>query len=109
LTEQAAAFYDFHKKKLFVIDSRNGLDERSALVHELAHALADQHFHLARFMGHGSQNDDSALARLAVMEGQATWLMSEYLARRTGRSLKNSPELVKAMSDMNGASSGQFP
>ena len=109
LTEQAAAFYDFHKKKLFVVDSRNGLDERSALVHELAHALADQHFHLARFIGHASQNDDSALARMAVMEGQATWLMSEYLARQTGRSLRTSPELARLMSDMNGASSGQFP
>jgi hypothetical protein len=109
LTEQAAAFYDFHKKRLFVIDSGDGLDERSALVHELAHALADQHFHLAKFIGRGSENDDSALARLAVMEGQATWLMSEYLARRSGRSLKTSPELVKSMSDMNGAASGQFP
>ncbi len=109
LTEQAAAFYDFHKKKLFVVDSSDGLAERSALVHELAHALADQHFHLAKFIGRASQNDDSALARMAVMEGQATWLMSEYLARKSGRSLETSPELVKLMSDMNGASSGQFP
>ena len=109
LTEQAAAFYDFHKKKLFVIDPREGLDERYALVHELAHALADQHFHLAKFIGRASQNDDSALARLAVMEGQATWLTAEYETRHTGRSLKNSPELVKLMSNMNGAASGQFP
>ena len=109
LTEQAAAFYDFHKKKLFVVDSSDGLAERSALVHELAHALADQHFHLARFIARASQNDDSGLARMAVMEGQATWLMSEYLARQSGKSLVNSPELVKLMSDMNGASSGQFP
>jgi hypothetical protein len=109
LTEQAAAFYDFHKKKLFVVDSSDGIAERSALVHELAHALADQHFHLAKFIGRASQNDDSGLARMAVMEGQATWLMSEYLARKSGKSLANSPELVKLMSDMNGASSGQFP
>jgi len=109
LTEQAAAFYDFHKKKLFVVDSSDGIAERSALVHELAHALADQHFHLARFIGRASQNDDSALARMAVMEGQATWLMSEYLARQSGKSLESSPELVKLMSDTNGASSGQFP
>ena len=109
LTEQAAAFYDFHKKKLFVVDSSDGIAERSALVHELAHALADQHFHLAKFIGRASQNDDSALARMAVMEGQATWLMSEYLARQSGRSLENSPEVFKQMSDTNGASSGQFP
>ncbi len=109
LAEQAAAFYDFHKKKLFLIDSSDGPAERAALVHELAHALADQHFHLARFIGRASQNDDSALARMAVMEGQATWLMSEYLARQSGRSLESSPELFKQMNDANGASSGQFP
>jgi hypothetical protein len=110
LTEQAAAFYDFHKKKLFVIDPRAGLDERSALVHELAHALADQHFHLEKFIGHGSQNDDGALARLAVMEGQATWLMSEYVARQSGMSLKDSPGLVTALSKASEAPSpGQFP
>ena len=109
LTEQAAAFYDFHKKKLFVIDPRAGMEERYALVHELAHALTDQHFHLEKFMDRASQNDDSSLARLAVMEGQATWLMSEYVARETGRTLKNSPDLVKSMSNMNGAASGQYP
>jgi len=110
LTEQAAAFYDFHKKKLFVIEPRTGLDERSALVHELAHALADQHFHLERFNNHGAQNDDSALARLAVMEGQATWLMTEYQARESGLSLKDSPGLAKALEKAADSSpTGQYP
>jgi len=109
MTEQAAAFYDFHKKKLFVVDSSDGLAERSALVHELAHALADQHFHLARFIARASQNDDTGLARMAVMEGQATWLMSEYLARESGKSLLDSPELARQMSDLNGGGSDQFP
>ena len=40
------------------------------------------------------KSDDGALARMAVMEGQATWLMSEYLARRMGQSLGTSPALV---------------
>ena len=79
MSEQAAAFYDFRKKKLFMIDAGEDLLQHSALVHELAHALADQHFHLEKFIDHGSKNDDTSLARLAVMEGQATWLMSEYL------------------------------
>ncbi len=45
---------------------------------------------------------------MAVMEGQATWLMSEYLARRMGQSLKESPALAKMMSRVSDAS-GQFP
>ena len=49
LTEQAAAFYDFRKKKLFLTDWASGMRD-DALVHELAHALADQNFGLERFM-----------------------------------------------------------
>src|SRR5262249_39237780 len=45
---------------------------------------------------------------MAVMEGQATWLMSEYLARRLGQSLRTSPELAKMMSRVSD-SAGQFP
>jgi hypothetical protein len=109
LSEQAAAFYDFSKRKLFMIDSGAGEVQHSALVHELAHALADQHFHLQKFVNHAGKNDDSSLARLAVMEGQATWLMSEYLTRRTGQSLKDSPVLVKMMSRVGEGPGGDFP
>ena len=109
LTEQAAAFYDFRKKRLFVIDSVPELVQRTALVHELAHALADQHFNLRRFIERVRQNDDGSMARLAVMEGQATWLMSEYLAARSGQSLEDSPALVKLMSGAVEASAGQYP
>ena len=31
-------------------------------------------------MRKGRDSDDGSAARLAVMEGQATWLMSEYMA-----------------------------
>ena len=85
LTEQAAAFYDYNKKKLFVLEeSGNGAEEHIALVHELAHALADQHFHLGKFVQEGLRSDDGATARMAVMEGQATWLMSAYLYKQSG-------------------------
>jgi hypothetical protein len=41
-----------------------------------------------------------------VMEGQATWLMTEVMARRNGQSVVNSPELLDAMS---GASADETP
>jgi hypothetical protein len=109
LTEQAAAFYDFRKRKLFVIDSVPELEQRTALVHELAHALADQHFNLQRFIDRAKHSDDGSTARLAVMEGQATWLMSEYLAERSGQSLRDSPALLKLMSGAVEASAGHYP
>ncbi len=109
LTEQAAAFYDYRKKKLYVLDSDSSAMQEVALVHELAHALADQHFNLEKFITRASENDDGAMARMAVMEGQATWLMSEYLARRMGMSLKTSPAIAQYMSEQAAASGGQFP
>ena len=107
LTEQAAAFYDYRKKKLFLLSSAPSVMEQALLVHELAHALADQHFHLERFIKKES-NDDGSIARMAVMEGQASWLMAEYLARRSGQSLKTSPALLDMMSRAD-TGSEQYP
>lgn len=109
LTEQAAAFYDYDKKKLFITESTPSDTQEPVLAHELSHALADQSFHLARFIRQGRKSDDGASARLAVMEGQATWLMSEYLARKSGQSLKDSPGLVAMMSNVSETGGGQYP
>ncbi|HLK64828.1 MAG TPA: hypothetical protein VKU19_15390 [Bryobacteraceae bacterium] len=109
LTEQAAAFYDYDKKKLFITESTPEDTQEPVLAHELSHAIADQNFNLAHFIRQGRKSDDGATARLAVMEGQATWMMSEYLARRNGQSLKDSPALVAMMSSLNDSNNGQYP
>jgi hypothetical protein len=108
LTEQAAAFYDYNKKKLFITESTPGDTQQPVLAHEIAHAVADQNYNLGRYIKQGRKSDDGSSARMAVMEGQATWLMSEFLARRMGQSLKTSPGLVATMSAMND-NSGQYP
>ncbi len=82
MTEQAAAFYDYNKKKLFITESDSTESQEPVLAHELGHALADQNYNLAKFVRQGRKSDDGSTARLAVMEGQATWLMSEFLARQ---------------------------
>jgi hypothetical protein len=110
LTEQAAAFYDYHAKKLFITDWTPSSTREAALAHELAHALADQNFNLKRFIRKARESDDEALARMAVMEGQATWLMSEFLARRTGETLFHNPALAERMNRMSDSGSGgEFP
>jgi hypothetical protein len=110
LTEQAAAFYDYHAKKLYITDWTPSATREAALAHELSHALADQNFNLSRFIRKARESDDEALARMAVMEGQATWLMSEFLARRTGETLVHNPELAARMNRMSDSSSGgEFP
>jgi len=109
LTEQAAAFYDYNKKKLFITESTPSDTQEPVLAHELSHALADQNFNLSRFIRQGRKSDDGSTARMAVMEGQATWLMSEYLARKNGQSLKGSPTLVSSMSRLGEGAAGDFP
>ena len=111
LTEQAAAFYDYDQKRLFVLEGASaGEDELVALIHELAHALADQHFHLSKFIHEGMKSDDGATARQAVMEGQATWLMAAYLAKEAGGPPEIPPGVIEMMRK-NAASTavGQYP
>lgn len=109
LTEQAAAFYDFKKKRLFVLQGTDASGESMVVFHELAHALADQRFDLGKFIKRG-KSDDSSLARMAVMEGQATWLMMESAARKSGQSLKQMPaSLLDVANRSSDAVSTQFP
>ena len=104
LTEQAAAFYDFHRKKLFISDWAQTSMRDVALIHELAHALADQSFSLEKFTRKVEQDSEKSLARQAVVEGQAMWLTNAVIARRAGR-LK-----VKLESEADQAEpSGKFP
>jgi hypothetical protein len=108
MAEQAAAFYDYRAKKMVMLQGSPDAMQQAALAHELAHALADQHFRLEKFLNKGGPSDDASLARTAVMEGQATWLMSELMARKLGRSLKDSPDMMETMSRMS-AGGGGFP
>ena len=95
LTEQATALYDYRSKKLYLA-TWTPLDmQEYALVHELAHALADQHYDLERFVSRGKTADED-LARSAVIEGQASWVMTEWVMRKSGRSLKGNRMLAVA-------------
>jgi len=109
LTEQAAAFYDYKKKRMVLPEGASGGMQDIALVHELAHALADQHFSLEQYIKKSSSNDDSALARAAVMEGQATWLMAEYMAQKMNQSLKTSPMIMQMIAQQTAESGAGFP
>jgi hypothetical protein len=95
LGEQAAAFYDYKKKRLYIIDSTpEGEEQQMALVHELAHALADQQHSLGKYLNQGSPDSDEETAREAVMEGQATWLTWAYEAERAGGKPEVPPRLL---------------
>jgi hypothetical protein len=109
LAEQAAAFYDYKKKRLFVLDStKNDNEQLLALAHELAHAIADQQHPLRKFLG-DADGDEQATARQAVIEGQATWLSWAYLSKKAGGRGEVPRALVDRLADGAGASGDDFP
>ena len=110
MSEQAAAFYDYQKKRLFVLDSTpDGEEQRLALVHELAHAIADQHHSLGKYMHEGSPDDDASTARQAVMEGQASWLTWAYLSFRSGGKGEVPARVLDQVAASAGANGPDFP
>ncbi len=109
LTEQAAAFYDFKEKKLYLASWTPSGMQDIALVHELAHALADQHFNLERFIEKSGDDDDASTARGAVVEGQASWVMTEYMLRQMGKSLRDAPELATSALEATAEGAKEYP
>ncbi len=83
LGEQIAAFYDQHQHKLFMFEdaSLENSQNRVVLAHELAHALQDQHFGLKKLPLEIKNNDDRAIASSALVEGEATLVMSEFMLK----------------------------
>lgn len=109
LTEQAAAFYDYDAKKLFLLDDSGFDSETTTLAHELAHALADQHFNLGKFMDETPSNDDENLAHTAVVEGQASWLMLAYDLKQAGQPPVPTAEMLKSVVDSSEDSMSDYP
>jgi len=107
--EQAAAFYDVKKRRLFVVSAdMSGNEERLALAHELAHALADQQFSLDKYIS-GAKDDDGATARQAVVEGQASWLSWAYINFRSKGRAEVPASVMTQLADSAGTTGADFP
>ncbi len=84
LVTEVAAYYDPKRRAFKFVGSRPStatvrLD--TVAIHELAHALQDQHFDLEAFSGDetaASLDDDQRLARRFLVEGEATFLMMAH-------------------------------
>ena len=109
LTEQAAAFYDYDAKKLFLLNDSSFESETTTLAHELAHALADQHFNLDQFMDDSPANDDENLAHTAVVEGEASWLMLAYDLKQAGQAPVPTEKMLQSVVDSSDASMADYP
>ena len=108
LTEQATALYDYKTKQLYLSSWTPEDMQEFALVHELAHAIADQHFDLGKYVDK-SKSADGDLARSAVIEGQASWVMTEWVMLQTGRSLRKNGLLAAAAAGASRYEVAEYP
>lgn len=95
LGEQVGGYYDPKKKALFISDKTPKKELELVLVHELTHALQDQHFGLKKFTERKRtrENDDQMLATNALIEGDAQMVMMSHAAQ--GQVI--TPEMVDMM------------
>lgn len=129
LTSQVAGYYDSKKKYLILVDREGGIlggefakrfdpavvqrMEESTLVHEINHAIQDQHFDLDSF-GHDKQLSDAAVAKLALIEGDAMLVTYSFMMKAPMESLpglggsmkmldEDPEKMLSLMPDMPGA------
>lgn len=81
MLEQIAGFYHPKKKILCLIEGKNGggIEEEVVTIHELDHAMQDQHFDLTRLQDLVAKNDDMTQALKSLVEGEATYIMMDHM------------------------------
>jgi len=85
MAEQVAGFYDPHTKELYVVDDMKGLTGRITLLHELVHALQDQHWGLLDGLPLlARSHDDVVIAATSLIEGDASLAMVGYMLDISG-------------------------
>jgi hypothetical protein len=103
--QEIAAYYDDETKTISMLNWVPPDRQEPILAHELTHALQDQNYDLGRWMkirkkaGETGVTDDAAIARKAVVEGQAMVVYVDYILKPLGRSLEDTPGVVYQMED----------
>jgi hypothetical protein len=113
---QVLAFYDPLTHIYYAIDqppaaAAGMLDgevmRESVAIHELTHALQDQRFHLGVRDQALQKDTDASMALHALMEGEATLVMIDYVLDRAGQKMDDmlaNPEVLSMlMTSLNGA------
>ncbi|MDT5294399.1 MAG: hypothetical protein QOJ76_1279 [Acidobacteriota bacterium] len=87
LTEQVAGYYDPKRQWFYLADWIDLDGQKPVMAHELTHALQDQHFNLRRFEDWPKHDADAELAAHALVEGDASFLMVQYVMRNPARQI----------------------
>jgi len=102
--QEIAGYYDPETKTISLLNWVPADRQEPILAHELTHALQDQNYDLTKWMksaekAKGGPDDESAVARKAVVEGQAMVVYIDYLLKPAHRTLQDTPDLLYSMED----------
>jgi hypothetical protein len=107
LSSQVAGYYD-PERQYFALVQREELSadlsdeakrlQDAVLVHELTHALQDQHFHLETF-AESRPLDDADVARVALIEGDATLVMMDFFAQANLETMPGAAGMASMLDD----------
>ena len=110
-TTGTTGYYDSEKKEVVVPIRGTGISirDRITLVHELTHALTDQHFNFEEKSNALEENDetDKFFALAAVIEGDATAMESRYLEE--GLTAEERAEILGPGAAQSGNPGGSIP
>jgi len=93
LVSQLGGYYDPKRERFVMAAWLPASVQETVAVHELTHALQDQHYDLKKFLDATSDNGDRSLAYSALIEGDATAVMLD-----NDRRIKGMSEIAKDQS-----------
>jgi hypothetical protein len=94
--EQVAGAYDPDTKSMLLVEGVPAALVAPVLMHELTHAAQDAHFHLQSLPWEQHDNDDLALAVEALIEGDATAVMFDFVAGRDTSTITDLDGLLRS-------------
>lgn len=108
MREQVAGYYDPQTRYVNLLDWLPPETQMPVLAHELTHSLQDQNFGMEKWVkgphhkkkmspAETIADDESTVARHAILEGQAMAVMIDWMLAPTGKSLLDAPQIVDAM------------
>ncbi len=107
LIEQVAGYYRPKAKMLYLADWLTLAEQHLVMVHELVHALQDQHFDLTRFEEGPKGESDRDLAVQALIEGEAMGVLLTYMLKPQGMDLTSIPIPLTAIFEQLQAMDGE--
>ena len=94
LSEMILAYFDFDRQELVLRRQPSAPEDETTFVHELVHLLQHSLFDAKAFLTLGPGRGDEALARRAVLEGEAQALTLDLVLARRGEDITKLPDLA---------------